>query len=179
MEAREKMYEGEDRSKRWIPWIAVLLVPALAIVFWWTFSASDSQAPTAKSGEVGEVADGTAEPVESFEQRRIRVDNDPEFYESTAKKNPATPEDHYLLGRAYVLMGMKTSAKTSFDTAFKLLSERGIETDRALAADIVFGRTVAADDDSFIKFRKSFIEMTAKDREARRAKEEEEANKGL
>jgi hypothetical protein len=172
------MYGNEaSLSRKWL-----LLIPmffALLIAGWFVFSSSDGKSASESAVDDKVVAEKKAEADESFDARRMRVDNDPAFYESKAKENPTTAADHYLLGRAYVLLGMKTSAKTSFDRAFEVLSQEGIQTDRALAADIVFGRTVTSDDESFIRFRKSFIEMTAKDREERRAREEAEASRGL
>lgn len=175
------MYEAEieKRKKRLVLLAPLITVPIFSLIFWMVFAAPDAESPAGNVSDVKKGIEKQVEKPESFDERRERVDKDPAFYESKAKADPVTAADHYLLGRAYVLMGMQTSAKKSFDKAFEILSAQGIATDRALAADIVFGRTVTADDESFSKFRKQFIDMTAKDREERRAKEEEEANKGL
>jgi len=173
------MYGDESKSRRWIVVVPILLVGVIAIIYWLMFGASDSNAPSTEMDSEKKTASKEIETPETFEERRERVDRDPEFYESKARESPETAQDFYLLGRAYVLMGMKTSAKNSFDKAFEILSMKGIASDRSLAADIVLGRTVTADEESFIRFRKSFIEMTAKDREEKRRKEEEEANKKL
>ena len=169
----------EKKKKRLVLFAPLVTVPIFSLIFWMVFAGPDAESPAGNVSDVKKGAQTQVEKPETFDERRERVDKDPVFYESKAKVNPVTAVDHYLLGRAYVLMGMKTAAKNSFDKAFETLSTQGIASDRALAADIVFGRTVTADDESFSKFGKQFIDITAKDREEHRVKEEQEANKGL
>ncbi|MCC6824775.1 MAG: Stp1/IreP family PP2C-type Ser/Thr phosphatase [Acidobacteria bacterium] len=83
-------------------------------------------------------------PFTSFEGLRREIDRDPALY--VAKHTaPEDAEDHYLLGRAYLLTGDSVKARAEFTEARKLLPNSDQVNQKSLENDIAIGMAVTSD----------------------------------
>lgn len=84
-------------------------------------------------------------PLTSFEDLRRAVDKSPEQYVFTTNNQADSPEDYYLLGRAYLLSGKYPEAKTAFEEARNRLAQAEEVNAQTLANEIAMGLAVVND----------------------------------
>ncbi|MGB7201574.1 MAG: hypothetical protein WBD16_04820, partial [Pyrinomonadaceae bacterium] len=84
-------------------------------------------------------------PLSAFEENRRNVDKDPAGYIAKFGAVPQDCEDHYLVGRAYMLSGDFVKAKTAFIEARNRLAEADPVNAKTLANEIAVSLTVLSD----------------------------------
>lgn len=84
-------------------------------------------------------------PLSAFEENRRNVDKDPVGYIAKFGAAPQDCEDHYLVGRAYLLSGDFVKAKTAFVEARDRLAEADPVNAKTLATEIALSLTVLND----------------------------------
>ena len=89
----------------------------------------------------------------AFEENRRNVDKDPALY---IQRQPAPQDaaDHYLLGRAYLLLGDFQKAKASFTEAKKLMDSSDESNIGVMRDDIILAEAVLADPDASAAFKR-------------------------
>lgn len=81
-------------------------------------------------------------PLSAFEENRRSVDKDPANYIARFGSDPQDSEDHYLLGRAYLLTGDYASAKLALTEARNRLPQADPTNAAVLASDIAIAMVV-------------------------------------
>jgi len=81
-------------------------------------------------------------PLSAFEENRRNVDKDPAGYLAHLGGSAQDCEDHYLLGRAYLLVGDHVKAKAELTEARNLLSGADPVNERTLATDIAVALSI-------------------------------------
>lgn len=84
-------------------------------------------------------------PLTAFEEARRTVDKNPERYISASNSIAETPEDYYLLGRAYLLTGRFPEAKQAFTEARSRLAQVDNVNEDILANEILMGLAIVND----------------------------------
>lgn len=84
-------------------------------------------------------------PLTAFEENRRAVDENPTTYIGRFGSEPRDCEDHYLLGRAYLLMGEHNVAKPLLLEARKRLPEADERNRKVIANDIAIMLTAISD----------------------------------
>jgi protein phosphatase len=95
-------------------------------------------------------------PLSAFEENRRNVDKDPAGYIAKFGGDPQDSEDHYLLGRAYMLTGDYVKARTSFSEARSRLTDADPTNARVLADDIAIAIAVTNDTTIQTNLKKEF-----------------------
>lgn len=89
----------------------------------------------------------------AFEENRRNVDKDPALY-IQRQPPPQDAADHYLLGRAYLLVGDFQKAKASFTEARKLMDTSDESNLAVMRDDIILAEAVLADPDATAAFKR-------------------------
>lgn len=89
----------------------------------------------------------------AFEENRRNVDKDPALY-IQRQPPPQDAADHYLLGRAYLLLGDFQKAKASFTEAKKLMDSSDESNIGVMRDDIILAEAVLADPDASAAFKR-------------------------
>ncbi|HMM81396.1 MAG TPA: protein phosphatase 2C domain-containing protein [Pyrinomonadaceae bacterium] len=89
----------------------------------------------------------------AFEENRRNVDKDPALY-IERHPPPQDAADHYLLGRAYMLLGDFQKAKASFTEAKKLMDSSDESNIGVMRDDIILAEAVLADPDASAAFKR-------------------------
>jgi len=84
-------------------------------------------------------------PLSAFEENRRDVDKDPSGYIARFAASPQDCEDHYLLGRAYLLAGDYAKARSALIESRNRLSEADPVNKKILASDIAIAIAVTND----------------------------------
>ena len=93
-------------------------------------------------------------PLSAFEENRRNVDHDPAAYIVKFAVSPEDAEDHYLLGRAYLLTGDYAKARAEFLESRNQLSKADPVNANVLASDIAAAMAVTNDPTIQSSFRK-------------------------
>jgi protein phosphatase len=81
-------------------------------------------------------------PLTAFEENRRMVDKDPSAYLSANASDPQDAEDHFLLGRAYLLTGKYWDAKREFVKSRDLLSSADEADSKTLSTEIAMALAI-------------------------------------
>lgn len=84
-------------------------------------------------------------PLSAFEENRRNVDKDPAGYIAKYAADPRDAADYYLLGRAYLLSGDYTKARTALTEARGHLPEADPSNAKVLASDIAMAVVITND----------------------------------
>ena len=84
-------------------------------------------------------------PLSAFEENRRNVDKDPAGWVAKYSGSAQDSEDHYLLGRAFLLLGDYPKARTAFIEARDRLSGADPANARVMASDIAIALAVTND----------------------------------
>lgn len=100
-------------------------------------------------------------PLSSYEENRRNVDRDPSGWITKFALSPEDAEDHYLLGRAYMLTGEYVRARELFSEARRRLGEVDASNAKVLATDIATAMAATSGTTSQMVFRKELADSDA------------------
>ncbi len=100
-------------------------------------------------------------PLSAFEENRREVDKDPAGFLAKFGANPQDCEDHYLVGRAHLLIGDYVKARSSMTEARNRLSEADPANAKTIAVDIAMAIAVLNDTTIQTNLRKEFEAIKA------------------
>lgn len=113
-------------------------------IYHFALAPARETAPNTNAGQLTEMRAANI-PLSAFEENRRNVDKDPAVYIARFGASPQDCEDHYLLGRAYLLTGDFVKARAELTEARNRLSEADPVNAKTLANEIAVSLTVTND----------------------------------
>ncbi|HEV7699442.1 MAG TPA: protein phosphatase 2C domain-containing protein, partial [Pyrinomonadaceae bacterium] len=111
-------------------------------VYYFVLAPKPTEPPV--GGQLSEMRSANI-PLSAFEENRRDVDKDPAAYITKFGSGPQDCEDHFLLGRAYLLTGDYIKARAAFTEARNRLADADPVNQKTLAADIATAFAVTND----------------------------------
>jgi cytochrome c-type biogenesis protein CcmH/NrfG len=124
--------------------VAGLIIGAAIGLGVYYFVLAPKQTEQAVGGQLSEMRSANI-PLSAFEENRRDVDKDPSAYITKFGSGPQDCEDHFLLGRAYLLTGDYIKARAAFTEARNRLADADPVNQKTLAADIATAFAVTND----------------------------------